>query len=65
MNGNVQLGAKAEKLPHNYQAILKDADGDFDIDKYSSMPTELLYKQLEDGVFLKQKRQASAFILSL
>ena len=46
----------AEKLPHNYHAILKDADEDFDIDKYSSMPTELLYKQLEDGVFLKQKR---------
>ncbi|KAK1576292.1 hypothetical protein Q3G72_012684 [Acer saccharum] len=57
--------AEAEKLPHNYQAILKDADDeDFDIDKYSSMPTELLYKKLEDGVFLKQKRQASAFTIS-
>ncbi|KAK2634957.1 hypothetical protein Ddye_029749 [Dipteronia dyeriana] len=51
--------AEAEKLPHNYQAILKDADhDDLDIDKYSSMPIELLHKQLEDGVFLNQKRQA-------
>ncbi|KAK2634961.1 hypothetical protein Ddye_029753 [Dipteronia dyeriana] len=50
--------AEAEKLPHNYQAILKDADhDDLDIDKYSSMPMELLHKQLEDGVFLNQKRQ--------
>ncbi|TXG48317.1 hypothetical protein EZV62_027611 [Acer yangbiense] len=56
--------AKAEKLPHNYQAILKDADEDFDIDKYSSMPTELLYKQLEDGKYLIDKECGSnSFIL--
>ncbi|KAK4850135.1 hypothetical protein QYF36_004111 [Acer negundo] len=45
---------KAEKVPHNYQEIIKDADEDFYIDN-SSM--ELLYKQLEDGVFLNQKKQ--------
>ncbi|KAK3188960.1 hypothetical protein Dsin_028521 [Dipteronia sinensis] len=49
--------AEAKKLPHNYQAILKDADEDFDVDKYSSLPMELLYKRLEDGVFLHKKRQ--------
>ncbi|KAL5775462.1 hypothetical protein ACOSP7_013019 [Xanthoceras sorbifolium] len=43
-----------QKLPHNYEAILKDADADFHIDNSS---IELLYKQLEDGVFLNQKRQ--------
>lgn len=53
----VEMGAglsQPMKLPHNYEAILKDAD--MQIDK-SSM--EKLYEQLYAGVFLNKKQKAS------
>ncbi|CAK9187151.1 unnamed protein product [Ilex paraguariensis] len=40
------------KLPHRYEAILKDADSPID-----SSSTEKLYEQLYAGVFLNKKRK--------
>lgn len=48
--------AEEEKvaLPHNYEAILKDADSPID----KSSP-EKIYEQLYGGVFLNQKKKVS------
>ncbi|XP_057510722.1 protein PHLOEM PROTEIN 2-LIKE A1-like [Actinidia eriantha] len=40
------------KLPHNYEAIIKDADSPID-----NSSTDKLYDQLQAGVFLNQKRK--------
>ena len=50
---------EAPQVPHNYEAIIKDADSPID-----NSSTDKLYDQLQAGVFLNQKRKAS-FISSL
>lgn len=48
-NGRIGL-----KLPHNYEAIVKDADTPLD-----KLSMDELYDQLYAGVFLNQTRKAS------
>ncbi|KAJ0081722.1 hypothetical protein Patl1_11884 [Pistacia atlantica] len=42
-------------IPHNFHAILKDADS-----KIDTSSTEKVFKQLQSGVFLKNKQQIFA-----
>ncbi|CAL5412869.1 unnamed protein product [Camellia sinensis] len=51
-NGTTTTAAEVNKLPHNYEAIIKDADSP--IVKSS---IDMLYDQLQSGVFLNQKRK--------
>lgn len=52
-----EMGAGSSRnLPHNYEAIIKDADMRIDD---SSM--EKLYEQLYAGIFLNKKRNVSLY----